>query len=143
MDKLIRKEEIPVLISELSDKTGVSIRSLRYYEEKELIAPQRLENGYREYDDTDIERVKMIQLFLDLGLRTDEIAPILACSSGIPAAVTRHADAPAACASEAIDLYEGKLRDARKQIAALKEAEAKLEELLAFWKKIKRQGKVK
>ncbi|MGG4343655.1 MerR family DNA-binding transcriptional regulator [Paenibacillus lautus] len=32
-------------ISELSRKTGVSLRSLRYYEEKELLSPTRLQNG--------------------------------------------------------------------------------------------------
>ncbi|TES54329.1 MerR family transcriptional regulator [Halalkalibacterium halodurans] len=48
-------------ISELSKKTGVSIRSLRYYEQKRLLHPTRLKNGYREYDESDIENVKTVQ----------------------------------------------------------------------------------
>ena len=60
-------------ISELSRKTGVSLRSLRYYEEKELLSPDRQNNGYREYRETDIERVRLIQMYFSLGLTVKEI----------------------------------------------------------------------
>ncbi|WP_313800277.1 MerR family transcriptional regulator [Cytobacillus sp.] len=59
-------------ISELSEYTGVSTRSIRYYEKKNLIKPSRTKNGYRVYDEQDIRRVKAIQFFLDIGLKTDE-----------------------------------------------------------------------
>ena len=36
-------------ISELAHHTETSIRSLRYYETRRLLSPQRLENGYRSY----------------------------------------------------------------------------------------------
>ena len=36
-------------IGELAARTGVSIRSLRYYEQQGLLMPVRNENGYREY----------------------------------------------------------------------------------------------
>ncbi|GAB6929410.1 MerR family transcriptional regulator [Paenibacillus sp. JCM 10914] len=111
-------------IRELSVQTGVSIRSLRYYEEKGLIAPVRLDNGYREYRETDVHRVKTIQLFLDLGLSTDEIQPIIDCTSSISPR----------CAPEAITLYEDKLKDTQQQIKILMEVESKLKNLLAFWR---------
>ncbi|MEK5171614.1 MerR family DNA-binding transcriptional regulator [Staphylococcus sp. FSL K6-0223] len=38
-----------MLIKEISEETGASIRSIRYYEEKGLLNPNRLGNGYREY----------------------------------------------------------------------------------------------
>ncbi|WP_179298600.1 MerR family transcriptional regulator [Evansella halocellulosilytica] len=114
-------------ISELSVKTGVSIRSLRYYEEKGLITPQRLNNRYRHYDGSDVDRVKNIQLFLDLGLSTDEIHPILDCTSMIANS--------SKCAPEAISLYEGKLRETKRQIKQLREVEFKLEKLLVFWRR--------
>ncbi|QKG85878.1 MerR family transcriptional regulator [Kroppenstedtia pulmonis] len=126
-------------ISELSVKTGVSIRSLRYYEEKKLITPQRLENGYRKYDGSDIERVKTIQMFLDLGLSTDEIGPILDCTTSTADMIPE--SALAKCAPEAITLYEGKLRNTQKQINTLKETEAKLEKILSFWRKVEKQTK--
>lgn len=69
----MKKELLGVHISELSRKTGVSLRSLRYYEEKELLCPERLNNGYREYRETDIERVRLIQMHFSLGLTVKEI----------------------------------------------------------------------
>ena len=38
-------------IGELSVRTGVSRRALRYYEEQGLLLPQRQANGYRSYSD--------------------------------------------------------------------------------------------
>jgi MerR family transcriptional regulator, Zn(II)-responsive regulator of zntA len=64
-------------IQELAGRTGVSIRSLRYYEQKQLIASRRLDNGYRDFDETAIERVKTIQLYFGLGLTTGQIEQII------------------------------------------------------------------
>jgi DNA-binding transcriptional MerR regulator len=66
-------------ISALAKATGASIRSLRHYEKKGLLLSEREENGYRVYSEAAIEQVKAIQLYLDLGLNTDEIARILSC----------------------------------------------------------------
>lgn len=46
-------------IGELSARTGVSIRSLRYYEQQGLLAPARHENGYREYSPLAEEQVHL------------------------------------------------------------------------------------
>lgn len=61
-------------IGELSARTGVSIRSLRYYEEQGLLSPVRGENGYREYASFAVEQVRTIQLYLGLGLNTEQIS---------------------------------------------------------------------
>jgi len=37
-------------IKELSERTGVSARLPRYYEEQGLLTPRREENGYRDHD---------------------------------------------------------------------------------------------
>jgi DNA-binding transcriptional MerR regulator len=63
-------------ISELAQKTGVSLRSLRYYEEKQLLKPNGLDNGYRQYREIDMEQIRMIQLYLSMGLKTNEIADL-------------------------------------------------------------------
>ncbi|WP_019913793.1 MerR family DNA-binding transcriptional regulator [Paenibacillus sp. HW567] len=57
-------------IGELAAKTGVSVRSLRYYERQGLIAPLRQANGYREYSPLAVETVETIKLYLNLGLST-------------------------------------------------------------------------
>ncbi|MFE6510509.1 MerR family transcriptional regulator [Nocardioides sp. NPDC057767] len=69
-------------IGELADRTGVSVRSLRYYEEKGVLSPDRTYSGYRIFADSDIHRVAHIQTLLAAGLGMDLIGEILACLSG-------------------------------------------------------------
>jgi DNA-binding transcriptional MerR regulator len=66
-------------IGELSRQTGVSIRSLRYYEEQNLLHPERLLSGYRVFDESDIDRVRRIQVLLSAGLSTHKIEYVLPC----------------------------------------------------------------
>jgi DNA-binding transcriptional MerR regulator len=61
-------------IGELSRRTGVSVRLLRYYEEQGLLAPRRRPSGYREYQGSDVERVRRIRILLTAGLSTAKIA---------------------------------------------------------------------
>jgi DNA-binding transcriptional MerR regulator len=68
-----------VRIGELSRRTGVSIRSLRYYEEQNLLHPERSTGGYRVFDDADVDRVRRIQVLLSAGLGTRRIEYVLPC----------------------------------------------------------------
>ncbi|MGI5520237.1 MerR family DNA-binding transcriptional regulator [Micromonospora sp. CA-259024] len=43
-----------VRIGELSKRSLVPVRMLRYYEERGLLSPQRGTNGYREYSESDV-----------------------------------------------------------------------------------------
>ncbi|MFH8801304.1 MerR family transcriptional regulator [Streptomyces sp. NPDC017936] len=66
-------------IGELSERTGVSRRLLRYYEEQGLIVSERCANGYRAYDERFVDRVLQIRGLLDAGLPTRVIKQILPC----------------------------------------------------------------
>ncbi|WP_063730781.1 MerR family transcriptional regulator [Streptomyces sp. RTd22] len=66
-------------IGELSERTGTSRRLLRYYEEQGLILPIRCANGYRAYDERNVDRVLQIRGLLDAGLPTRIIKQILPC----------------------------------------------------------------
>lgn len=66
-------------IGELASVTGTSTRSLRYYEDEQLVVPRRMPNGYREYDDYLVDRVIQIRGLLDAGLPTRIIKQILPC----------------------------------------------------------------
>lgn len=68
-----------MLIGELSRRTGVSHRLLRYYEERELLHPQRSPAGYRQYRESDVEIVDRIRRLLAAGLPTSTIAEVLPC----------------------------------------------------------------
>ncbi|TDC13537.1 MerR family transcriptional regulator [Streptomyces sp. 8K308] len=66
-------------IGELSRRTGVHERLLRYYEEQHLLQPERRPSGYREYRETDVDTVRRIRGLLAAGLSTATIATILPC----------------------------------------------------------------
>lgn len=117
-------------IKEVAMQTGVSVRSLRYYEKKKLLVPKRSENGYRQYCQADIDRIQMIRFYLGLGLGTDEIAGFLnQCQNSEPMNEFK-------CTSDAITLYESKLKEVRQHMDILKDQEQKLLETLACWRKI-------
>ncbi|MGP3990652.1 MerR family transcriptional regulator [Streptomyces sp. 3N207] len=64
-------------IGELARRTGVNTRLLRYYEEQDLLHPQRSSNTYREYAECAVERVHQIRGLLDCGLPTRLIRVLL------------------------------------------------------------------
>jgi DNA-binding transcriptional MerR regulator len=66
-------------IGELADRTGVSRRLLRYYEEQGLLAPSRADNGYREYGESHVDVVRQVAGLLDAGLPTRIIEQLLPC----------------------------------------------------------------
>ncbi|MFJ4657032.1 MerR family transcriptional regulator [Nocardia sp. NPDC088792] len=68
-------------IGELSNRTGASIRALRYYEEKGALRPQRTSSGYRIFDDAAVSTVGHIRTLLSAGLGMDLITEILTCAS--------------------------------------------------------------
>lgn len=64
-------------IGGLSEVTGASPRSLRYYEEQGLITPQRTAAGHRRYDSDAVDQVILVQRMFSAGLSSAEIQPIL------------------------------------------------------------------
>lgn len=66
-------------IGELSRRTGVSPRSLRYYEQRGLLTSTRTSGGHREYGEWAVERVSRVQTLYAAGLNSDVVASILPC----------------------------------------------------------------
>ena len=66
-------------IGELAKRTGVSERSLRYYEEQGLLSPTRTPAGYRVYAESDVDVVRHVQMLLAAGLNTAFIREVLPC----------------------------------------------------------------
>jgi DNA-binding transcriptional MerR regulator len=108
-------------IGELARCTGVSIRSLRYYDEQGLIHPLRQENGYREYSNMDVEHVRTIQFYLSLGLSTEQIASFLQC-------VLMNKEA---FCSQILPIYKQKLSEIEQQMNQLAFIKSNLEERIA------------
>ncbi|MER5321640.1 MerR family transcriptional regulator [Streptosporangium roseum] len=69
-------------IGELSRRAGVNAHQLRYYEAQGLLEAERGTNGYREYDENAVLRVKQIRHLLGAGLSSEDIAYLLPCAVG-------------------------------------------------------------
>ncbi|HEX6447132.1 MAG TPA: MerR family transcriptional regulator [Streptosporangiales bacterium] len=66
-------------IGELARRTGVSERSLRYYEQQGLLASDRTPGGHRDYPERAVDRVIRIQELYAAGLHSSRIAELLPC----------------------------------------------------------------
>ena len=66
-------------IGELSRRTGVSVRMLRYYEDQGLLAPQRADSGYRDYGEGEEQTVRRIKMLGAAGMTLETIQRLLPC----------------------------------------------------------------
>ena len=62
-------------IQEVSNKTGLTAHTLRYYEKEGLISGvERSQGGFRQYTDEDLERLGLICCLKNTGMSIQEIA---------------------------------------------------------------------
>ena len=65
-------------VKEVSELTGVSIRTLRYYDEIDLLKPAKVtEAGYRLYDENSLKKLRQILFFRELEVSLSEIKAIM------------------------------------------------------------------
>jgi DNA-binding transcriptional MerR regulator len=64
-------------IGELATRAGVSVRSLRYYEQQNLLASERSSSGQRHYSESAVDRVRLIQQLYAAGLSSKAILELL------------------------------------------------------------------
>ncbi|MFP8888063.1 MerR family transcriptional regulator [Streptomyces mangrovi] len=109
-----------MLIGELSRRTGVSTRLLRYYGEQGLLTPERGPNGYRAYGEDAVLTVRQIRALLDAGLTTEVIRSVLPCARGSEPGFDWCADLRGALERElaALDERIGELTRSRDALAA-------------------------
>jgi DNA-binding transcriptional MerR regulator len=66
-------------IGELARRSGVSERSLRYYEKQGMLVSSRTQGGHRDYPERAVDRVILIQQLFAAGLHSAKIAQLLPC----------------------------------------------------------------
>jgi DNA-binding transcriptional MerR regulator len=72
-----------MLISDVARRSGVPAKTLRYYEEIGLIEPPaRSPSGYRDYDESVLDRLRFIRSAQALGLTLGEIRSVIALREG-------------------------------------------------------------
>lgn len=66
-------------IGELARRSGVSTRSLRYYEQQRLLSSERTPGGHRAYAESAVDQVVRIQELYAAGLCSSKIEQLLPC----------------------------------------------------------------
>jgi DNA-binding transcriptional MerR regulator len=109
-----------VLIGELSRRTGVAPRLLRYYEAQGLLHPGRGANGYRVYAPDAPHVVARIRGMLAAGLTTDAIRELLPCATGAGPGIDPCPEVLRTMAAH-LDRMDADIADLRRRRAALAE----------------------
>lgn len=78
-----------MLRNQIQKKTGLTRKAIEYYEEKGLIKPLKLENGYRDYSDEDLDILTRISSFRKLGLNLSEIEDCLVSNGNSLSSILR------------------------------------------------------
>lgn len=112
-----------VHIGEVVSRTGLSHRTIRYYEEMGLITPSaRTQGGFRLYDETDIDRLLLIKPMKPLGFSVEEMRQLLEALDTLADPHASSADS-AAARTQVDAIHE----EALTRVAELKEATARAE----------------
>ncbi|MYL35980.1 MerR family transcriptional regulator [Pontibacillus yanchengensis] len=72
-DKHSLKERKVITIGIVSELTGLTVRQIRYYEERKLIFPDRSNQGSRKFSFSDVETLMEIANKIEEGVQTHEI----------------------------------------------------------------------
>lgn len=104
-------------IGELAEATGVSARSLRYYEEQGLIRADRTPGGWRDFAAPMVERVVLIQHLFAAGLHSATIEAVLPCLEAPEEERTGHLETVLA---QEVTRLEDKRRDIDRELDVLR-----------------------
>lgn len=110
-------------IGELARRSGVSVRSLRYYEEQGLLAPTRNGVGHRVYQPLDVDRVVGIQELYAAGFCSAVVRDLL------PEVIDPGAHEPSrvrAKFDEARRRLEDEILDIRRELLVLDQLRSRL-----------------
>lgn len=78
-----KQKERLLRIGELAKALGTTTKTLRHYEQKDLLRPpQRTENDHRMYDESDLRHAREIMGLRRIGLSIDEIRGLLTQEPG-------------------------------------------------------------
>lgn len=111
-----------MLINELSKRTGVSIHTLRFYENKGLIEGTQDEsvksNNYKNYNETHVERIEAIKEAQEAGFTLLEIKTLL--EKWYSGNFTK---------DEQLRFFDAKIKEVETKIQQLKQMKKRLEEV--------------
>jgi len=130
---MLDSTQVELKIGEVASLSGVSVKTVRYYEEIGLLSPvvERSQSGYRLFNSQVLKRLAFIKRSQSLGLRLEEIQDIL-----------KVYDQGLLPCPEVKQHLESKVADISQKIAALSTLQSELQEILAHWQEQKDQDTV-
>jgi MerR family copper efflux transcriptional regulator len=106
-------------IGRVADAVGLSLRTIRYYEEIGLVTPSgRTAGGFRLYNADDIDRLLLIKRMKPLGYSLDEMSRLLALIDALTAA--ENADLPALTPEQALTELQSYAEAVQQRIMKLR-----------------------
>jgi len=106
-------------IGEFAEQAGVTPRTIRYYEDLGLLGPsQREGQGFRYYTETELGRLKKIEVLKELGLSLEEIGEVLPLYCDDPTGVRGK--------QRVLEILKSSLLETDEKIAALQRFRAEL-----------------
>jgi DNA-binding transcriptional MerR regulator len=128
-------------IGEVAEQTGLSLRTIRYYEEVGLVTPSaRTTGGFRLYSETDVARLRLVRRMKPLDFSLEEMKDVLAVLDGLEAGdplsaehenlvgrlemYREAANARVTALREQLDVAEGFAADLRREITREKKKAA-------------------
>jgi MerR family copper efflux transcriptional regulator len=114
-------------IGEVADSVGLSLRTIRYYEEIGLVAPSgRTEGGFRLYTDTDVDRLRLVKALKPVGMSLETMGELLEAADQVAESTKvdrsdaeSRLEAVLVVAMERCDELEDRLVEARRALKEL------------------------
>jgi DNA-binding transcriptional MerR regulator len=113
-----RSREGLLQIGDVAEEVGLSLRTVRYYEEVGLLAaPTRTEGGFRLYGSEHLEQLRLIKQMKPLGLSIEEMGALMRARKDMesPTSARKRAEARATLESFA-DLVGERCTELRKKL---------------------------
>lgn len=107
-------------IGTVAQRTGLPVKTIRYYEDIGLVKPLRAGNGYRDFDMRDLERLQLVAQGRQMGFSLEECHKLV-----------RLNDDSGRASRDVRALALENLAAVRSKIASLQALEARLEGLVA------------
>jgi DNA-binding transcriptional MerR regulator len=131
-------------IGEVASRTGLSLRTIRYYEEVGLVVPSsRTAGGFRLYTEADVARLGLVKRMKPLDFSLEEMRELLGVLDTLDASDASDAERDALL--DRLGMYreaaEERCRALRTQLESAEEFSASLKREIGRQKRLSRQSR--
>lgn len=126
---VVKRADGLLQIGEVAERVGLSLRSVRFYEESGLLTPEaRSAGGFRLYSEEQVERLMLIKRMKPLGFKVEQMRELLSASDLLsnPNALRIDREAARRKISEYSVLAAERCEELSKQLARAQEFSARL-----------------